>query len=214
MATGVELPEVEDEGGDPITAEEARRILDATRGDRLHPLWRLALVTGLRQGELLGLARDDYRDGMLTVRHQLQRRGGAWVFTAPKSARRLETIALDADTIAILDAHLRRMAEERQPTWRYHGLMFVTGTGEPYHGSEVLKAWHRACDKAGIPRRRFHDLRHSNQTILTDLGVPEDVRMARAGHSTKRMSRRYGKASEAQDREAVTRLGEALRAIQ
>lgn len=209
-AVPVELPAAPDSGGHPLTDDEANRILAVTADDRLHALWRLAIVTGLRQGELLGLARDDYAARTLTVRHQLQRRGGSWVFTPPKSARTLETLSLGPRTSVIVEAHLRRMAEERTPEWRYHGLMFVTSTGEPYHGSEVLKAWHRACDRAGVPRRRFHDLRHSNVTILTDLGVPEDVRMARVGHSTKRMSRRYGKASVAQDREAANRLDERL----
>ena len=62
-----------------------------------------------------------------------------------------------------------------------------------------------------VTRRRFHDLRDSNATLLADLGVPEDVRMARLGHSTKAMARHYAAASVTQDRQAVELLAEALR---
>jgi integrase len=74
----------------------------------------------------------------------------------------------------------------------------------------VLEAFHAACDAAGIPRRRFHDLRGSSATLMRELGVAEDARMARLGHSTTDMARHYGKASTAQDRDAVTRLAEVI----
>jgi integrase len=146
----------------------------------------------------------------VTVRGQLQRLGGAWVRTATKAARKFDTLAIGAPSVAALRDHQRRMAAERTPEWRYFGLVFATPRGEPITAHVLLRAFHEACDKAGIARRRFHDLRGSSASELEELGVAEDVRMNRLGHATKRMARRYAKGSETQDRAAVDLLEEAL----
>ncbi|MFN8631164.1 MAG: site-specific integrase [Chloroflexota bacterium] len=235
-ASAVELPEADPGVGMPLTADEARRLLAAAEGDPsadppvppdpLRALWRLAIVSGLRQGELLGLAWEDLDGGRLTVRYQMQRlvsdaereaarrEGrkpvGAWVRTAPKAARSVARVALDAGTVAALEAHRVRQAAERTADWRYFGHVFLTPRGDPIHGAELLDAFKAACRRAGIPERRFHDLRGSSATLMRDAGVAEDTRMARLGHSTTEMSRHYAKASEAQDQDAADRLGRAL----
>lgn len=216
-AEHVELPTVDEDRPDPLTLPEARQLLERTRGDRLHALWRLALVTGLRQGELLGLAWDDIAGDEVTVNAQLQRlrpdQGGdanGWARTEPKAARKVEHLTIDADTAAVLADHRTRQAAERTPAWRYFGLVFVTEAGDPYHPSVILKAFRAACEKAGVRRRRFHDLRHSSAALMKAGGVAEDVRQARLGHNTQAMARHYGGASEAMDRQAAEALGKAL----
>lgn len=209
-AIGVELPKVRTFHGQPLTPDEARRLLAVTADTRLGAFWRLAIVTGLREGELLGLTRDSLNDDTLSVTAQLQRVNGTWKLGPTKAGRSLERVALDAETVRIVRAHLARTALERDPSWRYFGLMFVTEAGEPYHAASILRAFHAACDATGIGRRRVHDLRGTSATILKDRGVAEDTRMARLGHSTTDMARHYGKASERQDREAVERLAEAI----
>jgi len=217
-ADGVELPDVDEFEGDPLTVDEARSLLEATRGDALHALWRLALVTGLRQGELLGLGWDDFDGRQLTVSAQLQRLDGQWVRSPTKAARSLHRIALDPATIAVLEKHRLRQAAEREPEWEYWGLIFVNPApsrkgrppGQPYFGADVLRAFKAACRRAAIRERRFHDLRASTATLMRELGVTEDTRQARLGHSTKAMARHYAKASEEQDRLAVELLAEAL----
>ena len=243
-AAAVELPDVDTDHADPLTLAEARALLTATAGDRLGPLWRLALVTGMRSAELLGLSWDDVHGDSIEVRGQLLRRiddaeralakaegrkpKGSWHLVRPKAARKVPSIALDPATAALMETHRKRMAAERTPAWRYHGLVFVTPEGEPLHATDVLRAFHDACDRAemehhpdaegectarcriGITRRRFHDLRHSSATLLRAGGVAEDTRMARLGHSTTMMARHYGQASEDQDRAAADGLGRAL----
>jgi integrase len=219
----VEVPDVEADKSDPLTVDEVRALLTATAGDhlppgyhgpvrprdRLHVLWRLALATGLRLGELLGLAWEDIdlAAGTVTVRAQLQRlpssRGGdanGWARTPPKAARALETIHIGEGTVAVLQAHRTRQAAERQADWRYWGLVYVSERGDPYHPSYVLTSFRRACKAAGVRQRRVHDMRHTHNRILKDGGVPEDERMARMGHSTTAMSRKYGGASDERDR--------------
>lgn len=212
VALDVELPELEESTGDPLRADEAHRLLTATAGDRLAPLWRLALITGFRQGELLGLAWDDIdlEAGFITVAAQLGRLGGAWVRVAPKAARKVKRLALDPETIDVLRAHQVRQAAERRPEWEFWGLVFVTPAGLPWGRSEILRAFHAALATAGVRRRRFHDLRHSSQTILEDLGVDEKTRMDRAGHATKAISRRYSHGSEAQQLAASVAIARAI----
>lgn len=235
-ANAVELPEANSDVGMPLTAAEARALLSAAEGDPsadppvppdpLRALWRLAIVSGLRQGELLGLAWDDLEDGRLTVRYQMQRLisdseraaaraagrkpVGSWVRTAPKAARSVTRVSLDAGTVAALEAHRVRQAAARTDSWRYFGHMFLTPSGDPIHGAELLSAFKAACRRAGIPERRFHDLRGSSATLMREAGVAEDTRMARLGHSTVEMSRHYAKASEAQDQDAADRIGRAI----
>jgi integrase len=243
-ASAVELPDARRERADPLSLDEARALIEATAADWLGPLWRLAIVTGLRQGELLGLAWDDVMPGAIEVRGQLTRRvddaersaaaaegrkpRGSWSTTKPKAARKVQRVAIDPATEAILEAHRLRMADARTADWRYHGLVFPTPRGEPWHGRDVLDAFHEACDRAelehhpdaqgehtgkckiGIRRRRMHDLRHTSAHLLADAGVTEDVRMGRLGHSTTAMSRHYAGASETRDRDAAERLGRAI----
>lgn len=206
----VELPDATFRGSRPLTADEAHRLLEATEGTRWHALWRTAIASGLRLGELLGLTWDDIDGGAIAVHSQLQRLGGSWVRRATKSSRRMTRVALDPGTVAVLERHREQMAAERQPGWRYFGHVFLTEHGDPPHGKTILTAFHVACDAAGIPRRRFHDLRGTSATLMVEAGIPEDVRMARLGHETTAMARRYGKASERADLEAVTRLMEAI----
>jgi integrase len=148
---------------------------------------------------------------VVTVTGQLQRQDGQWVRVSTKAARSLDRIAIAPATVEALKAHRQRQAAERKPDWKFWGLVFVKPNGQPYHGAEVLRAFHVACDEAGIPRRRFHDIRHSSATLMRELGVSEETRQARLGHSTTKMSRLYGKASIDQDRRAAELLGEALR---
>lgn len=212
-ATAVELPAVPAYRAKPLSADEARALLAAAAGDRHLPLWRLAIVTGFRVGELLALAWDDVDTdaGLVTVRARLARQAGAWVRVPTKAARRIETVAIDAATARILAEHRRRQAAERRPDWPYWGHVFVTVNGYPLERHAVMDAFRAACDRAGIERRRIHDLRGSSATLLADLGVEEAIRMARLGHVTKRVHRRYAAASAAQDRAAVELLAEAIR---
>jgi integrase len=206
----IELPDPAWHGARPLTIDEARALLAASEGSRWHPLWRLAIVTGLRYGELMGLTWDDVEPGAVVVRAQLQRIAGSWVRRSTKSARTMERVAIDPKTAAILDAHRLRMAAERTDDWEYFGHVFTDELGQPHDHKRVLTAFHLACDAAGIPRRRFHDMRASSATLMRGLGVAEDTRMSRMGHSTTTMARHYAAASETQDRLAVEKLAEAI----
>lgn len=212
-AIGVELPPAPEFRGAPLTTDEARALLSSAAGDRLEALWRLAIYTGLRSGELLGLGWEDVdlEPGRVRVTAQLARRDGQWIRTPTKAARTLEAVALDPDTTAVLVAHQRRQASERTPDWPYWGLVFVNHHGYPLHRREITEAFRQACDRAGIARRRFHDLRMSTATLMAEAGVAEDVRLARLGHASVTMGRHYAVVRETRDRAAVEALAALLR---
>jgi integrase len=64
-----------------------------------------------------------------------------------------------------------------------HGLIFTTGTGEPIHPRNLLREFRELLQSAGLPRIRFHDLRHTHATILLNQGVAVNVVSRRLGHS-------------------------------
>lgn len=222
-AAGVELPAA-DYQAKPLSLEEARKLLEATAEARLGPLWRLALDTGFRLSELLGLGWDDVdlEAGTVTLHSQLQRefeprdgegrRDGRWVRRPLKAARRLERLALMPETVDALVTHKRAMAAERKPSWVYWGLLFPTPRGQPYQSSVVLREFRAACGLAGIEERRIHDLRHTTASLMDELGVAEHVRQNRLGHATNAMARRYAKAAASLDRQAAETFAAALRA--
>lgn len=211
-AIAVDLAEAAEFAGSPLSGPEARGLLEGTSRDRLGPLWRVAIDSGGRLGELLGLGWDDFdaEAQTITIRSQLMRRGKAWVRVPTKAARDSDTMLLMPETVEALQAHRVKQAAERQPDWVYWGHMFLTSNGQPYHGAEVLKAFKGACRRAGIAERRFHDLRGTCATLLREAGVPEEIRMARLGHATKDMARHYAQVRPGYDREAVEALRKAI----
>lgn len=196
-----------------LSADEARRIIAAVKGDRLEALWVAAIGTGLRQGELLGLRWQDVDvdDATLTVTYALVRDHGAYRMDEPKTARSRRSISLPAFVASALREHRVRQLAERLAAGisTSDGLVFVSPVGRPLNGGWVSHRWRAIAKAAGVDVT-FHGLRHTNATILSDQGIPEPVRMARLGHTTKDMARRYAHSTEAPDRAAAAALDEAL----
>jgi integrase len=123
-----------------------RRLFEATADDRLHALYVVAATTGMREGELLGLAWPDVDldEGRLAVARSLTRHEGRFVLVEPKSERSRRTIALSAMAVAALRAHRARQGQERLAAGQggaYEGLVFTTLRGWPIHARELLKAF-------------------------------------------------------------------------
>jgi integrase len=190
VAALVEPPRTAQHQYQPLSASEARRLLDATAADRLGPLFATALGTGLRQGELLGLRwiDVDLDAAMLTVWHELERRDGEYVLAEPKSCRsRGRAVPLPHLVVEALRDLRRAQLEEKvahRREWQDHGLVFTTPTGRPLASSTVTHALQRHLLAAGLPRQRFHDLRHFAGTAI--VAGTADLRLAQEvlGHST------------------------------
>ncbi|MFG2474274.1 tyrosine-type recombinase/integrase [Streptomyces fagopyri] len=162
---------------EPLTADEARHFLKAARQDKFRALWELALRTGLRRGELLGLtwADLDPAAGTLNIRRSLQHNpAGGLIFFPTKTRAAERRIALPTACLAALEEH--RLEQERQRTaagvrWRENGLIFTTGVGTPFDPSDITRRFTGLLDQAGIRRVRFQDLRHTCATLLLEQGV-------------------------------------------
>ncbi len=182
VAALVDAPRVEQHDMRALTPDEARRFLDAARGDRLEALYRVAVALGLRQGEILGLRWEDVDldAGVLQVRKQAQRIGGMVQLVDPKTRRSRRTINLPKATIRQLKAHRARQAQERLlagSRWQDHGLVFPSTIGTPLEARNLVTRFKALLQQAGLPDIRFHDLRHSCASLLIAQGVPARVIM-------------------------------------
>jgi integrase len=189
-ATVVSAPRIEHEEVHPLSPVEARAFLAAVTGDRLSALYVVTIALGLRQGETLGLAWADLDldEGILTVRKALQRVDGAYALGEPKTRRSRRTIAVPAEIVAQLRAHRARQLAERLRAGELWGgdrwgLVFMTETGQPMSGAVVTHRFQAVLKKAGLPRQRFHDLRHAAASFMLAQGVPMRVVMDVLGHS-------------------------------
>ncbi len=174
-----------------LTPEQARTFLDAAHDDWLYALYVLAMSSGMRESELLGLHwRDvDLSAGMLQVRTGLHRVRGQFHFTDPKSARSRRQVTLTARTIAALKDHRRRQNAARLglgDAWQDLDLVFPLQDGSPMAGTHLLQSQFRPMlAHAKLPTStRFHDLRHTAATMLLGEGIHPSIVASMLGHST------------------------------
>lgn len=162
------------------TPDELRRFLDHARTHRWFPLWRLAAMTGMRRGELMGLRwKDiDFAHARLAIRQTLISISYRTEISTPKT-HRSRVIDLDAETLGVLRC---LYADRGHPA--ADALVFDDGDGAPIHPESVRVVFERLHPHAGVPRIRFHDLRHTHATIALRAGVPVKVISERLGHST------------------------------
>ena len=202
----------------PFDPEEARRFLDAVRGDRLEALYTLALAAGLRQGEALGLRWSDVEleAGTVTVRHALSRIEGRLQLVEPKTVWSRRVVAVPAVAVAALRRQRARQLEERilaGSRWREGNFVFTTSIGTPLDGPTVTRRFKALLATARLRPQRFHDLRHATASLLLAQGVPARVVMETLGHSDVRLTlNTYSHVVPALGRQAAERMEELLSA--
>ncbi|MFI1941237.1 tyrosine-type recombinase/integrase [Streptomyces purpureus] len=201
----------------PLTAAEARQFLDAARTDRLHALYEVALRTGLRKGELLGLHWEDLdlTTGTASIRRSLQRtRSGGLTHLPTKTRASERRIALPTECLHSLKKHQERQNKEREtagPDWRDNGLVFTTPTGRPLDPANLTRRFRNFLNRAGLRRIRFHDLRHSTATLLLEQGVDLVVIKELLGHAHIGVTAGvYAHVRLRLQRQAIDTLGHAL----
>jgi len=159
------------------------------QSDRNLTLYQLAITTGMRMGELLGLkwADLDWERWRLQVQRQLRmKRGGGYEFTRPKTKAGKRSLALGDAMLDSLRQHLERQSKEMQlagDRWHTLDLIFPSTIGKPLDGSYLRKAFKQLIRQAGLPDIRFHDLRHAAASLMLNYGVPVIVVSQRLGHA-------------------------------
>ena len=186
----VKAPRAERKEMRTLTEEEVRRLLTVTAGTRHHSLWVFLVTTGVRLGEALALrwADIDLLEGHANIRRALQRQPGAgMVFVEPKSSRGRRTVPFPPETLKALEAHRRDLDRERQQAaklWQENDLVFPSPDGRPRDMAYLSFTFHRGLRRAGLPRFRIHDLRHTAATHLLTKHVHPKIVQELLGHST------------------------------
>ncbi|MFF1460787.1 tyrosine-type recombinase/integrase [Streptomyces sp. NPDC058330] len=201
----------------PLTAAEARQFLQSAGDDRLHALYELALRTGLRKGELLGLHWEDLdlNGGTATIHRSLQRtRSQGLTVLHTKTLASERRIALPTECITSLKIHQDRQQEERQAAragWTDNGLVFTTVKGGPLDPGNLTRRFRRVLHSAGLRTIRFHDLRHSTATLLLEQGVDLVVIKELLGHAHIGVTAGvYAHVRLRLQRQAIDTLGDVL----
>lgn len=171
------------------TGEEATAFLAAATDDRLYACWLLALVCGLRRGELAGLRWSDVDLERATLSVVEQRTTDAdWhvVIKEPKGTSR-RTIDLGPHAVAALRNHRERtLGEQREwgAGWIDSGLVFIREDGSPYHPTRISDIFQKRAKVVGVPVIRLHDARHSCATLALSAGIHPKVVQQLLGHAS------------------------------
>ena len=171
------------------TGDELRNLLDAAEGQRLEALWRLAIASGARRGELLGVTWLGFSPaaGTLTVAQQVVPTRGGLTIAPCKTKGSHRTISLDEETVAALETHREAQLAEREQAGEAYGdrdLIFCNELGGPINPQRLTEWFGALRQAAKIRPGRLHDVRHSHATHLLTAGVPVHVVAARLGHSS------------------------------
>ena len=199
-----------------LTPAEASILLARLQGDRLEGVFIVALSTGLRRGEVLGLRWQDIDlpGRTLFVRQTVQRINGELRFVPPKTHRSTRSMPLSELTVSALTAQRVRQAEDRSlvgAAWEDHGLVFATHLGTPLEPRNVNRRFSAARSAAGLEWVRLHDLRHAFATLLLDQGEELRTVMDLLGHSTIRLTAdTYGHVLPSRARSAVDAIDRVL----
>lgn len=205
-ASKCELPRMEQKEISPLDDDQVKALLGAVKGDDLEPFITVALFTGLRLSELLGLTWDavDFSAGSLTVCRQLARpefRSGG-LFLSPKNGKSRTLFPAPAVMAALKKQHTRQLEQRVKagPQWASpQGLVFTDDRGGHIDQWRIETAFAGLCDRARLEGHRFHDLRHTYavnairagddiKTIQGNLGhVSAAFTLDRYGHFTERM---------------------------
>lgn len=219
VAALVDAPRVARTEMQALFQEEAMKLLDASQEDRLHAMYVLAVTCGPRQGELLGLKWEDVdlQAATVQIRRQLQWIDGEPKRTELKTTKSRRTVMLPSMAVTALKKHRARQAEERLKLgeiWQDWGLVFCTTLGTPISKSTMIRrSFHPLLEKAGLPKIRFHDLRHTAATLLLAAGENPKVVAEMLGHSTVNMTLNvYAHVTPTMQKQAAARMDAILTA--
>lgn len=200
----------------PLTVDQVRTLLRATRGHRLHALFVAVAVLGLRRSELLGLRWEDLDldEGVLRVRRGLHRVNGELTVMPTKTRRSERVVPLPALVVRALQEHRQRQEVERAALgarWPDLGYVFTTPIGTPIDPRNCTRMVQAAVRRVGLPAVRLHDFRHGCVSVLLSLGVPPRTVMEIVGHATLEMTMNlYAHVSLTDKRAALEQLGVLL----
>ena len=206
------LPKIQKPEIRPLEHEQIVSLLKELPDEAYGNLFLVALFTGMRQGELLGLSWEavDFKSGIITVKQQLQRKDGAYFLCAPKSGKP-RMIAPAPFVLDALKQEQRKQQENRKNAgslWENKwNLVFTDAIGKNLVRRTVDKHFKNIVENSGLESCRFHDLRHTY--AVNSLQAGDDIKTVQAnlGHATAAFTLDvYGHVSEKMRRDSANRM--------
>lgn len=189
VALNVEGPKKESREMSVWTPEQAAHFLDVVRTEsaQYYPLFYLAITTGMRRGELLGLRWQDvdWQKQTLNIRQNVVVVNNRNVIVTPKTAKSRRALFISAEALKVLEQQQQRTIKLREQAahWAEHDLVFPSSVGTPLGSYTLNRMWWRLQEVAELPRIRFHDLRHTYASLALAKKVALKVVSERLGHS-------------------------------
>lgn len=199
------------------TAEQANKFLAAIKKDRNYIIYLLALTTGMRRSELLGLRWDDVdlKKNLLSVKQVMVRVKGGYKFQDPKTKKSKRTIQISDKVAAALKEWKRKQNIEKAAfpgEYNEQNLILCSIMGEPVNPESVSRNFKKDLEAAKMPDIRFHDLRHCHASMLLEQGIDLKTISDRLGHSTIIMTADiYSHITDKLQAKAVKSLDNALK---
>lgn len=171
--------------------DQILRLLETAKSidDQYYSLYYLAIHTGMRSSELVGLKWDDLDWELKTLQVQRQvfrPKGGGFEFTSLKSKSGHRTIILGDQMLQVLrnhHEHVRHLQKKAGDEWSDLNMMFPSRVGTPILGPNLRRGFRKLLRKSGLPKIRFHDLRHTAASLMLNYGIPVLIVSRRLGHS-------------------------------
>ena len=204
-ADGCALPKAERKEMQTLPVEQLTSFLREAKDSGVYELYYLDLATGLRRGELLGLKWTDIDldRGVLKIQRAISRQNGKVVEAPLKTKNAYRTLPLSADAIDVLKAQKNKVGSSE---W-----VFPSPTGGPMSPDSVLHMLQRVLKRAGLPRIRFHDLRHTFATLALQNGVDIKTVSGMLGHFSAGFTLdTYAHVTTSAKREAAKTMGNIL----
>jgi integrase len=172
-----------------LTGDQVGVFLAAAKGTNYEVIYWLAVTTGIREGELLGLKWSDldWENKCLQIQRQIQRLSEVGVvFSEPKTAAGKRLIVLSSTVVLKLfeqKKHQELIKQFAGDRWKENNLIFTSTIGTPVDRRNMYREFKSIIKKAGLPDIRFHDLRHTAATLMLQQGVHPKIVQERLGHS-------------------------------
>jgi integrase len=196
------------------TPEQAARFLGTARAHRQYALFYLAISSGLRVGELLALEWTDLNGDVLHVQRSIGWVESQLVVTTPKTERGKRKVQLDKVTLEVLEQHRKQQEAERAKAGeKYHddGILFANRHGAYTKPRKLSQHWYELQLLSGVPKIRFHDLRHLNVSLRRKLGQDAKLIADQVGHADPAFTmRQYTHLFEDDRSNAAVNLSEWL----
>jgi integrase len=187
-AAAVDPPRYRKKEMEVWSEDEVRRFLEVAESHRLFAAFHLAVTTGMRRGEILGLRwiDIDFEKRTLSISQALAETANGIVLQEPKTSSGKRSIALSQSTIDVLMKHKRSQAAEKLRAgtmYRDHGLVFASTVGTPISPRNFTRVWYTLREKAGVKPINFHSIRHTHATLMLKQGIHPKIVSERLGHS-------------------------------